>query len=86
MGFSYSDDKSYATNDTEVSLVPAHVPQPPWFSKGSKTQEGKSVVALESGFWLYHMLCVVLAKPLPLAPRGWLPLSQSLSSSNTKAF
>lgn len=35
VGFSYSNDKSYATNDTEVSLVLAHTPQPHWFSKGS---------------------------------------------------
>lgn len=28
VGFSYSDDKSYATNDTEVSPVPARMPQP----------------------------------------------------------
>lgn len=85
VGFSYSDDKSYATNDTEVSPVPALVPQPPWFSKGSETQEGKCM-ALESGFWLCHMLCVVLAKPLPLAQNGRMSLSQILSSSNTKAF
>lgn len=33
VGFSYSNDKSYATNDTEVSLVPAHALQPHWFSE-----------------------------------------------------
>lgn len=26
VGFSYSDDKTYVTNDTEVSLAPAHLP------------------------------------------------------------
>lgn len=30
VGFSYSNDKLYATNDTEVSPLPAHVPHLPW--------------------------------------------------------
>lgn len=27
VGFSYSDDKTYVTNDTEVSLASAHLPR-----------------------------------------------------------
>lgn len=30
VGFSYSDDKMYVTNDTEVSLLPDHLPHSPF--------------------------------------------------------
>lgn len=88
VGFSYSDDKYYKTNDTEVSLVPAHVPQPLWFSKGG-VMWGEKEHGLGVRFWLHRMLCgVVLAKSLLLAQTGWVGviISEILSRSNTKAF
>lgn len=87
VGFSYSNDRSYATNDTEVSSVPAHVPQPPWFFKGGMLQ-GKSM-ALESifGSVTCYMVWSCHYKPLPLAQIGWVGVisPEILPSSDTKA-
>lgn len=48
VGFSYSDDKMYVTNDTEVSLLPDNLAHSPCFPKDG-TNGGESV-ASESTF------------------------------------
>lgn len=75
VGFSYSDDKTYVTNDTEVSLAPAHLPRSrrlPGDSEDSVMRERarpqNSLLALSRDLW-YRLI----AKSLPLAQNkvGW---------------
>ena len=83
VGFSYSNDKFYATNDTEVSPAPARVPQTPWFSEGGVIQGEKnhgcgthfSVTCY--ALWPCHCHFVLHI------PGGWCHV-ESLSSSDTK--
>lgn len=85
VGFSYSTDKSYATNDTEVSLAPPHMPKRPRFSKSGMVLGEK--VPLESSFG--SVTChMVWSWPghFPLYKQGRVLTSEFLSSSNTKAY
>lgn len=55
VGFSYSDDKMYVTNDTEVSLLPGHLPQSLFPQRWLPYRES---LALEFTFFLpCYVLC-----------------------------